>query len=121
MIMKMEPALPETDNRLVAKRLRYIQRQRELHAERVNVAFEGRAPEGSGPANRHGMPKLPVGQRQVPNWPVLDLGDSPRIATEAWRLEVGGHCDNPQLSAISYRLSAFSYRLSKRLGLETES
>ena len=34
---------------LVAKRLRYIERQRELHKERVNVAFEGRSPEGSGP------------------------------------------------------------------------
>ena len=65
---------------LVDKRLRYIERQRELHKERVNVVFEGRAPEGSGNRNRHGMPKLPIGQRQVPNWPVLDLGDSPEIA-----------------------------------------
>jgi DMSO/TMAO reductase YedYZ molybdopterin-dependent catalytic subunit len=83
------------DNSLVAKRLRYIERQRDLHADRVNVMFEGRAPEGTGPANRHGMPKLPVGQRQVPNWPVLDLGDSPVVALEDWRLEVGGSCENP--------------------------
>jgi len=83
------------DNTLVAKRLRYIERQRELHAHRVNVAFEGRAPEGTGPINRHGMPKLPVGQRQVPNWPVLDLGDSPRVSSETWRLEIGGRCENP--------------------------
>ena len=62
------------DNSLVAKRLRYLERQRQLHADRVNVSPAGRTPEGSGPANRHGMPKLPVGQRQVPNWPVLDLG-----------------------------------------------
>ena len=86
---------PMDDNTLVAKRLRYIERQRALHADRVNVVFEGRTPEGTGPANRHGMPKLPVGQRQVPNWPVLDLGDSPRVSTEAWRLEVGGRCENP--------------------------
>ena len=64
---------------LVAKRLKYIERQRELHKERVDVVFEGRSPEGTGAANRHGMPKLPVGQRTVPNWPVLDLGDSPVI------------------------------------------
>ena len=32
--------------------------------------------QGTGPANRHGMPKLPVGQREVPNWPVLDLAFS---------------------------------------------
>ena len=28
------------------------------------------------------MPKLPVGQRQVPNWPVLDLGDSPVVSLD---------------------------------------
>lgn len=92
--MKKEPGLPDSDS-LVAKRLRYLERQRELRGERVNVAFEGRSPAGSGPTNRHGMPKLPVGQRQVPNWPVLDLGDSPRVALDQWRLEIGGRCENP--------------------------
>src|SRR6188768_1019549 len=87
--------MSDTDRNLVAKRLSYIERQRALHAERVNVVVEGRAPEGSGPINRHGMPKLPVGQRQVPNWPVLDLGDSPIVSSESWRLEVGGDCANP--------------------------
>ena len=84
--------MPES---LVDKRLRYIERQRALHQERVNVVFEGRAPEGTGPTNRHGMPKLPTGQRQVPNWPILDLGDSPEVSLQDWRLEVGGHCENP--------------------------
>jgi DMSO/TMAO reductase YedYZ molybdopterin-dependent catalytic subunit len=83
------------DTSLVAKRLRYIERQRALHADRVNVTFEGRQPDGTGPVNRHGMPKLPVNQRQVPNWPVLDLGDSPDVPTSTWRLEVGGRCENP--------------------------
>ena len=92
MIMKKETPLPDS---LVEKRLRYIERQRELHSERVNVVFEGRAPQGSGPTNRHGMPKLPTGQRQVPNWPVLDLGDVPDVSLDAWRLEVGGRCENP--------------------------
>ena len=79
----------ESDASLVAKRLRYIDRQRELHRHQVNVAFEGRAPEGTGAPNRHGMPQLPIGQRQVTNWPVLDLGDSPRVAFADWRLDVG--------------------------------
>src|SRR5213076_570942 len=34
--------------------------------------FGGSEPRGTGPQNRHGMPQLPVGQRRVPNWPVLD-------------------------------------------------
>ncbi len=87
--------MPQPDPSLVAKRLKYIDRQRELHKERVNVVIEGRSPEGTGAANRHGMPKLPVGQRPVPNWPVLDLGDSPVIALDSWRLEIGGRCENP--------------------------
>jgi len=90
--MKKETPLPDS---LVEKRLRYIERQRELHSERVNVVFEGRAPQGSGPANRHGMPKLPTGQRQVPNWPVLDLGDVPDVSLDAWRLEVSGLVRKP--------------------------
>jgi DMSO/TMAO reductase YedYZ molybdopterin-dependent catalytic subunit len=57
--------------------------------------FAGRAPRGSGPVNRDGLPKLPVGQREVPNWPVLDLGDLPAIALAEWRLEVDGLVENP--------------------------
>jgi DMSO/TMAO reductase YedYZ molybdopterin-dependent catalytic subunit len=80
---------------LVQKRLRYIARQRELHRETVNVRFEGLKPAGSGPPNREGVPKLPIGQHRVPNWPVLDLGDLPKVSTNDWRLDVGGHCENP--------------------------
>ena len=50
---------------------------------------------GTGPINRHGMPQLPPGQRAVPNWPVLDLGDQPNVTTEAWRLIVDGLVDHP--------------------------
>lgn len=80
MIMKMELALPETDNSLVAKRLRHIERQRALRTggDRPSggdkplglsndAPFAGQTPRGTGPLNRHGMPKLPTGQRQVPN------------------------------------------------------
>jgi len=80
---------------LVAKRLAYIERQKTLHADTVNVDVRARRPEGSGPPNRDGMPKLPVGQHMVPNWPVLDLGDVPDIALAAWRLEIGGDVHNP--------------------------
>ena len=40
------------------------------------MRFPRPAPEGTGPANRHGMPQLPVGQHEVKNWPVLDLGET---------------------------------------------
>jgi DMSO/TMAO reductase YedYZ molybdopterin-dependent catalytic subunit len=80
---------------LVSKRLAYIERQKTLHAEAVNVDVRGRAPQGTGPANRHGMPQLPIGQHEVTNWPVLDLGDLPDIARPDWRLEIAGDVHNP--------------------------
>jgi DMSO/TMAO reductase YedYZ molybdopterin-dependent catalytic subunit len=80
---------------LVERRQRFIDRQRELHKETVNVRFEGRPPAGSGPLNRHGMPTVPVGQHLVRNWPVLDLGEQPDVSLKEWRLEVGGLAENP--------------------------
>ncbi len=41
------------------------------------------------------MPKLPVGQHEVKNWPVLDLGEQPEVARQAWKLEVGGLVEHP--------------------------
>lgn len=52
-------------------------------------------PQGSGPANRHGMPKLPVGQVETQKWPVLDLGLKPQVSTAEWSLVLDGACDNP--------------------------
>src|SRR5262245_15341733 len=80
---------------LVARRQRYIQRQRQLNPAVVGVQFQGLKPQGSGRINRDGMPKLPIGQREVKNWPVLDLGHTPEIAAENWRLEIGGEVHNP--------------------------
>jgi DMSO/TMAO reductase YedYZ molybdopterin-dependent catalytic subunit len=39
---------------------------------------------------RAGTDRLPPGQHQVRDWPVLDLGTQPNVAREAWRLDVGG-------------------------------
>ena len=54
-------------------------------------------PLGSGPPNRHGMPRVPIGQRVVEKWPVLDLGRQPLITEQEWRLRLDGECDNPLL------------------------
>jgi DMSO/TMAO reductase YedYZ molybdopterin-dependent catalytic subunit len=34
--------------------------------------------------------RLPPGQHLVKNWPVLDLGQTPNIAKEVWRLDITG-------------------------------
>jgi DMSO/TMAO reductase YedYZ molybdopterin-dependent catalytic subunit len=80
---------------LLQRRLKYIARQIQLDKGAVNVTFRGQRPEGSGAPNRDGMPRLPVGQHEVPNWPVLDLGETPEVALDSWKLEVGGLVENP--------------------------
>ena len=80
---------------LVERRRRYLQRQIELDKRAVNVKFADLTPEGEGPPNRHGMPRLPTGQHAVPNWPVLDLGEHPSVSLPEWKLEVGGLVENP--------------------------
>jgi len=52
-------------------------------------------PLGKGEINRHGMPKIPVGQTLTEKWPVLDLGYHPAITLENWRLVIGGEVENP--------------------------
>src|ERR1700716_3728763 len=80
---------------LVERRQKYINRQIELDKGSVDVKFHGQPPEGSGPKTRHGRPRLPVGQHEVKNWPVLDLGEQPDVAPSSWKLEVGGLVENP--------------------------
>ena len=39
--------------------------------------------------------RLPPGQRQVHNFPVLDLGNHPGVPLEQWALKISGHVENP--------------------------
>jgi DMSO/TMAO reductase YedYZ molybdopterin-dependent catalytic subunit len=39
--------------------------------------------------------RLPPGQRQVHNFPVLDLGVRPSVSLAEWRLKIHGHVENP--------------------------
>jgi DMSO/TMAO reductase YedYZ molybdopterin-dependent catalytic subunit len=47
--------------------------------------------------------RLPPGQKEVRNWPVLDLGVQPEVKPEAWRLDIDGLVEAP----ISWSLDAF--------------
>ena len=55
------------------------------------------APLGTGAANRHGMPQLPVGQTPTApgKWPVLDLGVHPMVPRQRWSLTIDGACRRP--------------------------
>lgn len=76
---------------VVERRQAFAERQ----AARGKGLFSGQKVMGHGPVNRHGMPKVPVEQRVVSHWPVLDLGDHPVIDLKAWRLEIDGLVDMP--------------------------
>ena len=54
-------------------------------------------PQGEGPPNRHGMPREPPGQNVLSKkeWPVLDLGQTPEVAQERWKLAVDGAVETP--------------------------
>ncbi len=39
--------------------------------------------------------RLPPGQRQVHNFPVLDLGVKPAIPLDQWQIKIHGHVENP--------------------------
>jgi DMSO/TMAO reductase YedYZ molybdopterin-dependent catalytic subunit len=80
---------------LVERRTAFASKQSAAGKHVLPAYLEGAEVQGSGPENRHGMPQLPPGQRKVPNWPVLDLGDQPKIDRSEWRLEVEGLVERP--------------------------
>jgi DMSO/TMAO reductase YedYZ molybdopterin-dependent catalytic subunit len=48
----------------------------------------------TGRASDPAAARLPPGQREVRNWPVLDLGIQPNVTAESWRLDVDGLVEN---------------------------
>jgi DMSO/TMAO reductase YedYZ molybdopterin-dependent catalytic subunit len=59
---------------------------------RATPSLADPAPLGVGPRNRHGMPAEPPGQNVLEKreWPVLDLGTTPAVGSDRWRLVVDG-------------------------------
>lgn len=64
-----------------------------LIASKQRWAREGRLLTGS-PDLQHAK-RLPPGQREVKNWPVLDLGAQPNIPKDQWRLFINGEVETP--------------------------
>jgi DMSO/TMAO reductase YedYZ molybdopterin-dependent catalytic subunit len=53
------------------------------------------AQEKRGLTGAPGARRLPPGQRETTDWPVLDLGITPDVATADWSLSVGGAVEAP--------------------------
>jgi DMSO/TMAO reductase YedYZ molybdopterin-dependent catalytic subunit len=81
-----------------------------LIAKKEEWAREGRLLTGA-----HADPeraRLPPGQRLVKDWPVLDLGVTPRADLDKWRLQVDGLVENP----VILRWADFNALPQVRLG-----
>ena len=50
---------------------------------------------GKEPRTVRSQDRLPPGQREVHNFPVLDLGIHPDVPLDQWRLKIHGHVENP--------------------------
>jgi len=59
--------------------------------------WEAELPMGSGELNRDGNPKLPPGQHESKNWPVLDLGFHPELDEVTWNLTISGLVKHPKM------------------------
>jgi DMSO/TMAO reductase YedYZ molybdopterin-dependent catalytic subunit len=81
-------------DRIVEARMKL--RDRFLERMEGTPSLADGAPMGSGPTNRHGMPRLPPDQYETRKWPVLDLGIKPEIPTFAWSLVVDGAVARPR-------------------------
>lgn len=68
-------------------------RNGKLIAAKEKWAREGRGL--TGETTRPDRRRLPPGQRETTDFPVLDLGDPPNLSTRDWALSVGGMVDNP--------------------------
>jgi DMSO/TMAO reductase YedYZ molybdopterin-dependent catalytic subunit len=75
----------------------------ELHARwaariAATPARADEAPQGDGARNRHGMPVEPPGQNvfEQAEWPVLDIGQTPRIEPARWKLTIDGAVARPR-------------------------
>ncbi len=66
--------------------------------QKLIATKEAWAREGRLLTGKHGDPsreRLPPGQREVKNWPVLDLGMQPDIPLDKWMLIIDGLVENP--------------------------
>ncbi len=74
--------------RITKARLRL--RDRFLARMKSSPSMSDPKPLGSGPKNRHGMPRLPIDQFETRKWPILDLGIHPEISKDEWTLILDG-------------------------------
>ena len=95
--MSDSPHHPPTNanklQRIIKTRMRLMARFRDKMSDSPSLSDP--RPLGSGPANRHGMPQLPIGQVYTRKWPVLDLGILPEVSQEEWCLTIDGAVTQP--------------------------
>lgn len=67
-------------------------KRQKLVAMKEQWAREAKSSPTKASTNR----RLPPGQHEVKDWPILDLGTHPNIPAKDWKMQVGGLVDRPQ-------------------------
>ncbi|MGA0558833.1 sulfite oxidase-like oxidoreductase [Larkinella sp. VNQ87] len=98
--MEPDETAPDSDklDRIIDARMKLKHRFEEAMKNTPSMAdhIDGpNKPLGSGPPNRHGMPKIPKSQTVTKKWPVLDLGHHPNIPLDKWQLAIDGEVEHP--------------------------
>jgi DMSO/TMAO reductase YedYZ molybdopterin-dependent catalytic subunit len=95
--MSDRPPLPSASDDLAREVEEGLIPLRARFADRIarTPSLSDPAPLGDGPKNRHGMPRVPPGQNEFDELPVLDLGTHPEIPLDRWRLVVDGAVSRP--------------------------
>jgi DMSO/TMAO reductase YedYZ molybdopterin-dependent catalytic subunit len=72
-------------------------RLRARFAERMRAtpSLADPSPLGSGPENRHGMPRLPPKQGSEDDLLPMDIGSEPDVPTDRWTLAIDGEVESP--------------------------
>ena len=65
--------------------------------EKIMEAKTALAKRGAKPSARGDNPRIPAGQTQVHDFPVLDIGQSRPLSTADWRLQLWGLVETPLL------------------------
>ena len=104
---------------LVERRLRYIERQRALQRDAA-ARDAPRARWAPARGTVTACPAVPAGQRVVPNWPVLDLGDDAGHSARATGVSRSAALRAPALAVVGRLLGAAAGGRRQRLPLRDD-
>ena len=101
---KAERIASAKEERVVEARLKL--RERFLEKMKSTPAASDSAPQGSGPLNRHGMPRLPTGQTLTKGWPEVGSVGATSAADSSAQINASRVCAGSLIASTQRRAAA---------------